>query len=236
VFGPSASMMQFNPELSAARWVAVFDLLGTRALMAAGREWRVLDSYSRAEERIRWRADGSDALTHVWFSDTFMLAARDDSLESFVSLDSAARGFIAELTINHLPVRGAIAYGRAYVDQANGIIIGPAYLEAFEYADNQDWIGLILCPSAVARTSSFASRCISPLYYADHIIPWSRGRTPDSAPERLPACIIGGSMSAGGRNSLRDGLAEMAAGVIKETVRLKYQRSIAFIDEYGPLR
>ncbi|MFZ4395085.1 MAG: hypothetical protein ACOYOU_05590 [Kiritimatiellia bacterium] len=55
------------------------------------------------------------------------------------------------LTTKLIPVRGALACGSLYADTESHLFFGNALIESYEYGDSQDWIGLILAPSAAAR-------------------------------------------------------------------------------------
>jgi len=134
--------MHFKPELSAVRWIALFDLLGTKELIREGHEWRVFDAYLRALDGVKLQVKIAPALEYLWFSDTFVIAAPDDSATSFTAVDIAARGLFAGLVLKQIPARGAVGCDRGYVDAGASIAFGPVFLEALSYGDNQDWIGL----------------------------------------------------------------------------------------------
>jgi hypothetical protein len=50
-----------------------------------------------------------------------------------------------------LPLRGAISVGTAFISISPPMIIGPSFIEAHEYCEDQNWIGLLLTPSATTR-------------------------------------------------------------------------------------
>jgi hypothetical protein len=45
------------------------------------------------------------------------------------------------------PVTGALAIGDFYADKAKNIYIGEALIDAHDYTEKQDWIGLVLTPN-----------------------------------------------------------------------------------------
>jgi len=53
-----------------------------------------------------------------------------------------------------IPARGAIAFGELYADASERIFYCKGLIQAYEYAEEQDWIGLILSPSTVERLNS----------------------------------------------------------------------------------
>ncbi len=44
--------------------------------------------------------------------------------------------------------RGALGTGQFYADKQNNIFLGSALIDAYEYAEKQDWIGFVVTPSA----------------------------------------------------------------------------------------
>ena len=53
-----------------------------------------------------------------------------------------------------LPIRGAISHGELIFGHDNKILMGKAFLESYEYGEDQNWIGLILTPSASMKLKS----------------------------------------------------------------------------------
>ncbi len=92
-------------------------------------------------------------LTPLMFSDTLLLYSvnckKGDDLfyKELIKLILASRVITARLFKNIFPSRGAIAHGEFYVDKQKSIYCGKSLVEAFEWAENQEWIGTILCPS-----------------------------------------------------------------------------------------
>lgn len=92
-------------------------------------------------------------LTPLMFSDTLLLYScnckkgSDIFFRELVKLILASRVISARLFNNMFPPRGAIAYGEFYVDKQKSIYCGKSLVEAAEWAENQEWIGTILCPS-----------------------------------------------------------------------------------------
>lgn len=225
------SPLTYQAEHNATRWVALFDLLGTTQLIATGRESDVIRAYSVAMERITARADEPSELGALWFSDTFVIASKDSSPSAFAAIDSAARGFMIELLINRIPARGAIAVGRVYLDTHRVVAFGPALLEALRYGDNQDWIGLIMCPSAAAGVRTMGLS-FPRLNWVEFQVPWSPERRPPDAPFQLPAYLLGASGSVNGHNVCRDAMVAMSSPLAPSRQRDKYQRSIQFLDDH----
>lgn len=91
-----------------------------------------------------------------WFSDTFMFFSTDGTAESFIDLESAVQFFLAKVTWQRQPFRGAISYGETYADMEKKILVSQALIEAHDFAEKQNWIGLVLTPSARKQLKNVA--------------------------------------------------------------------------------
>lgn len=220
-------MIHFEEEMNASRWLAYFDLLGIRALLSSGKELDVFVAYKNAVQEIRrpWARE----LRHAWLSDTFLIWGEDDSAESFSRLERFARIFAFMLLRVRIPLRGAISSNRFYADVANGIFFGGALVEAYEYGEGQDWIGLLLCPSAIDRLTSLNVSADERLYRFC-AVPWKR--RPGTAPDQLAACVIGNWITVGGRNPCLESLGQMMATDDRPDVKTKYARTIEFLTKH----
>ena len=224
--------MFFEPTLVRTRWVACFDLLGTQDLLARGEETRVFHAYTDALDKLQRDGQLIDGVKHAWFSDTFLIIAPDDSGKSFTETDLVARSFAYFLLCKHVPFRGAISCGRMYADFDGGVYFGLGMVEAYKYGDGQDWIGLVLCPSAMSRLESLGLSLDNRLNWRLFAVPWTT--RPQTAPEQLPACVIGESFRINGRNPCLEALKGMLSAIDKEKPRVlqKYSRAIEFIEAF----
>jgi hypothetical protein len=149
-----SNIPEFDPQHDRKRWVAYFDLLGTKARIATGDHYDVFDVYREAIKRLTEGGVSHDQVRSTWFSDTFLLVSTDDSGRSFAQIEQAARLFWYYMLQAHIPLRGAIAFGPMYADFNHRVFVGKAMVEAYEYGENQDWLGLVLCPSAECEMAS----------------------------------------------------------------------------------
>ena len=166
--------MRYQRDLNKNRWLAYFDLLGIRQLLAEDKELDVFSAYDKAIKECghieRWTGG---TLQHAWFSDTFLIWAPDDSTTSFHDVDQMARIFADSLLQARIPLRGAVSCGLLYTDVENKVFFGSALVEAYEYGEGQDWIGLLLSPSATKRLDSLGVP-INASYYASFEVAWKR--------------------------------------------------------------
>lgn len=218
---------EFDPAHDGPRWVAYFDLLGMRNRIRQGDHWGVFDAYQRAIERLERDRQHHSKVQHTWFSDTFLVATTDASGPSFAELEQVSRWFMYFMLQARIPLRGAIACGPMYADFAHRVFIGQAMVEAYEYGEGQDWVGLALCPSAAEAMASLGLPIENRLSYAWWEPVWKR--KPDDAPTQIGACILGSWGTINGKNMCAEALKGMAAGCSKEHAA-KYERAIAFIE------
>jgi hypothetical protein len=54
-------------------------------------------------------------------------------------------------------MRGALGTGQFYADKQNNIFIGSALIDAYTYAEKQDWIGFVVTPSAEKKIDDIES-------------------------------------------------------------------------------
>ncbi|OHB66116.1 MAG: hypothetical protein A2Y76_03600 [Planctomycetes bacterium RBG_13_60_9] len=225
--------MDYIRENDKIRWVACFDLLGTRQLVKSAKTRDVFRSFARASKTLgdlnRFNAD----IFHAWFSDTFLIYSKDDSQGAFAAVEKVCRWFMTALIWGNIPVRGSISCGHFYSDEANGTYFGPALIEAYEWAESQDWIGLLLCPSCIARLEESGQSTEDYKHYIEYTVPPFMKSLPDGSC-RCAACIPGNWVEEGGSglNALLDNLCKMRDEQKDETVLQKYKRTIEFIERH----
>jgi hypothetical protein len=175
-------------------WVAYFDILGFKKQIAEYQQqygddqidifvkvWyhdilRILE-----EKRGYWP---NKVFTH-WFSDSFLFYTSDSSAESYPCIEQESRHFFIGAIYKRIPIRGALTIGELYVDKDNNIFVGPAVIDAYEYAEKQDWLGFILTPNARNKLRklipSLAESCVG---YVDFDV----SVKPKNCTEKLLAC------------------------------------------------
>jgi len=151
-------------------WVACFDILGFKEAIlgfekcyGVGRLDRfadviykneILDTLERGEKAFQGR------VYTCWASDTFVFYTPDDSGTSFKLISAAAIHFLCRM-IRHSSsymLRGALGTGQFYVDKQNNIFLGSALIDAYEYAEKQNWIGFVVTPSAEKKIGDIESQ------------------------------------------------------------------------------
>jgi len=169
----------------------------------------------------------------TWFSDTFMLASDvlvtpDDWKRTLPQIEQVSRWFLSFMLQAHIPLRGAIACGPMYADFRHRIFFGSAMVEAHDYGEAQDWIGLLICPSAEAAMDRLGLPIANRLDYAHWQPMWKKGKAPPSAPKRVGACLLGRLFDGRSNFDLLGTLRAMAAECPAKDVG-KYDRAIDFV-------
>lgn len=132
------------------RWFAYFDLLGFAELVRTSEINSVLPIYEKALEAIEEKANPKRAkgISYSWFSDTFILFTKGNSLQEFGLIEQASRLFFQKLIMHKIPVRGSLSYGNLYTQQEKNIFLGEALMDAYEYGEYQNWLNFVIAPSA----------------------------------------------------------------------------------------
>lgn len=143
-------------------WVACFDILGFKNLVAFEDDESLqitflIEDYEKTLEHLRTSCKPYQEgdIEYCWLSDTFVIFSRNDSARSYAVLQQAAKHFITECTYSKIPIRGAISVGHITRSKDNRSFMGKAFIDAFVYAEDQDWIGLLLTPTAIEKANSY---------------------------------------------------------------------------------
>jgi hypothetical protein len=148
---------KYDEAKAGHKWLAYFDLLAWSKFCEKADLSTIFHVYSHLLEQLNNRVAGWHQITRAWASDTFLFYSRDDSPESFQVVDLAARWFIALMLKNEIPIRGALAQGDFYADEDSRLFFGRAFVEAHDFAEKQQWIGLVLTPSAETKAAGIFS-------------------------------------------------------------------------------
>ena len=223
--------IRYNSDLASKRWVGYFDLLGVKQLYKTNNHISIFVAISSTIEKFKERAEAWGNVGYAWFSDTFIVYTDDDSTESFSAIDNISRWFFYFLITADIPVRGAISCDVFYADRENNLFFGEALIEAYEYGEAQDWIGLLLCPSAEERLEHLGLPAERRLNYAYSDIPFQKRpkKRPSNLKKNLPVCILGNWVSHNNQNPIIERLSQMKERIVDENKRSKYDRAIEFI-------
>jgi hypothetical protein len=136
-------------------WVGVFDILGFKNMInQAEDEFHRIYLTSQIDdifETLKSDIMKNGELEFLAFSDTFVLLTKDQELASYPWFLLQCTQLINRSIEVRLPVRGAIGVGIAYTSKEPTIVLGKPFVEAYEYCEDQDWIGLLMTPTVTRR-------------------------------------------------------------------------------------
>ncbi len=132
-------------------WVAVFDVLGFSNMMSeAEKDFPRALLTSKLDELIQ-SLDSEEKrhgkLEHLMFSDTLVLFG--PTFRSYAWFLLQCKNLIKDSIRLRLPLRGAIGFGTTFSSSRQRIVIGQPFLDAYCYCEDQNWVGLLLTPTAV---------------------------------------------------------------------------------------
>jgi hypothetical protein len=132
-------------------WIAVFDILGFKELLRATDQElprALLTSRLEDLDRVLESAPSEAGVEYLCYSDTFVLWTPDLDTRYYPWILNICESFITKSIYVGLPVRAAISAGPFSFSTNPPRFMGSAFLEAHEYCEDQDCIGLLLTPSA----------------------------------------------------------------------------------------
>ncbi len=223
------------------RWIAYFDILGFKNMLDNFNKRRgnhldifVKNYYKDVISALETSGEYCpEKVSIAWFSDTFLLFSQDDTVEAFVAIEQAARHFFIRTMRNQIPLRGALGIGEFYGDIKSSIFIGQGLIDAYQYAECQEWIGFVITPSAYKELEKTNSNCLLRSNYIQYEVPFKQNKS-----EQLHACrlqiapnIARGILSAicDMRGRAEDNYPDKYA----TSYKAKYEKTIAFWTQYA---
>ncbi len=130
-------------------WIAHFDLLGFKAKLEKLPISILQQKVDDVVEDLQTEARESEKnVDYLFYADTFILYSKSEETKDYPRLLHAATHFMEKCIYKGIALRGAISFGEIAVGYDKRIMIGNAFLESHEYAEDQDWLGLILTRTA----------------------------------------------------------------------------------------
>jgi len=165
-------------------------------------------------------------IDYLFYADTFIFYSNSDQALDYSSIIYAAQKFIRQCIYIKLPVRGAISFGELTFGHEKKILMGKAFLESYEYSEDQNWLGLLLTPSATRKVSGYS---LNPLHhsYINQDIPLRRYSIFNPDVFAYTFCEGCANFS----NPLLGDLDEMLK-TAPAAEKVKYENTIEFIKKY----
>ena len=183
--------------------VAFLDILGTKGIhsethlreeyrirrrlilgLNAGSTARVFGSFLKlisdlTAKAAKGKAGASDIRRRaIAFSDTIVLTAdRDSAPEGTIEvICDVIANVIRESLSNGVFLRGAVSFGEFFVDEDLGILLGPAVVDAYEWSEAAEWIGVHLTPTAFYAWKGTETPPRTPPTIREYNVPLKEGR------------------------------------------------------------
>jgi hypothetical protein len=143
-------------------WVGHFDILGFKDRINNPDQTLLLEILKSSIDEVINDLQGDiqgfeDVINYTAYADTFIIYSRESEGSGYPQVDMTSKSFLNTCVLNRLPVRGAISYGELILGHNNRTIMGKAFLESHEYGEDQNWVGLILTPSASSQLKSMGT-------------------------------------------------------------------------------
>jgi hypothetical protein len=138
-------------------YVAMLDVLGFSALVRGDASGQRFQDYLACVEN----ATKDTRVKYVVFSDTIVLTTENNGVDSLLDIARASSRIFFDLLAVRIPIRGAIAFGdffRSTVAESV-FVAGSAVIDAYQFEQQQDWVGVMLTPSARAQVADLQNRC-----------------------------------------------------------------------------
>jgi hypothetical protein len=145
-------------------WVGFFDILGFKNLSRQTEESHRKLLESQLNDLLKpLESDLKEygQVERIVFSDTLVVSAPWEA-RFYGWFCSQCQKMMHESIYIGLPLRGAISVGTVFISTDPPIVIGLPAIEAYEYCVDQNWIGLLLTPSA---TTALRQVGLEPLHH-----------------------------------------------------------------------
>jgi hypothetical protein len=137
-------------------YVALLDVLGFTETVLANKHGEKMRDYLGCISETTKEA----GVKAVVFSDSIVLTAGDDE-QALLDIIQTCSRLLGRCLDQGIPLRGAISYGSVNRESLDDsvFIAGRAIVDAYRFEQAQDWIGVIVAPSAIEQVKNLGERC-----------------------------------------------------------------------------
>lgn len=137
-------------------WIAHFDILGFKSIIDNDNGSLTLAILQSSINEIiddlrRDVSEFEESVDYLFYADTFLIYSKSERVNDYPGFIRVSKNFITRCICKLIPVRGAISYGELTFGHDKKILMGRAFLESYVYGEDQNWLGLILTPSATNK-------------------------------------------------------------------------------------
>ena len=142
-------------------YLALLDVLGFSALIRGNDDETPLLSYL---DCVRETLDATPGggVDYVVFSDSIVLTAGNDASEAaFQRLAQQCSALFGNMLKRNIALRGAISFGSFFrqADKGGVFIAGKPVIDAYSFEQKQDWVGIMVTPSARRHLPDLEQKC-----------------------------------------------------------------------------
>jgi hypothetical protein len=208
-------------------WVAHFDLLGYKdklATLPAEYLQLEVDEVVRDFRNKAW--EFKEEIECLHYVDTFIFYSRSNEDRNYPGIIQTSKHFMERCLSKGVALRGAISFGQISVGHDKRGLIGNAFLDSHLYGEDQNWLGLILTPSASRKVKGMG---LNPAHhgFVNRDIPLRRYSIFDDEVFAYTFC----RGVANFQNPLLSKLSEMLH-LSPKSEKIKYENTIKFIRKY----
>jgi hypothetical protein len=138
-------------------YVAFLDVLGFSNLIGGDHVGERIEKYL---ESVKSSIEGTP-VQYVVFSDSIMLTVEGETPDSLIEVAKVCSKLFHSLLKVDIALRGAIAFGpfwRSAIEKSV-FVAGRAIVEAYQFEQIQDWVGVMIAPSARGKIKDLDARC-----------------------------------------------------------------------------
>lgn len=223
-------------------FVAYFDFLGFREYVKENPLSFTVSDYKEVLKSIKEKEGiyfDVDKIICSWFSDTFLFCAKADTDEferAFGNIQLLSSSFFKEMIFKQIPLRGALTVGEFYPEPKRNIFLGKALIKAYDYAENQNWLGFVLTTEIITLLKKYECNeeiGLCERTYKEYKVPYKESKTRRLLAYRLDKFNRNGSNMDARDYWLWDALVQMEHTAPKKA-KVKYQKTKEFMLESCP--
>lgn len=137
-------------------YVVLLDVLGFSEFISTDTTGERVERYLGCLQKVEERA-----VNYVVFSDNIILTVEGKESDSLLTVAGACSQLMYELLKADIPIRGAISQGN-FIRSSVGksvFVAGRTVIEAYQFEQMQDWIGIMIAPSVILSVPDLEKHC-----------------------------------------------------------------------------
>lgn len=228
--------MENDKVINNSCWVAYFDILGFSKRVDELKEHLDVfvnvyyeDILAEIKGRsIRISQALESEIRYAWFSDTFIFFSKDADPQSYMSIELLSREFLNSQIYARHPLRGALSVGEFYSEKGKNIFVGPALIDAYKYAERQNWIGFVLTPKARGNLNQHGIQ--DRVNYIEYDVPFKAGKSKRVLAYKLKIVVSGENILSGYIHQMQQEAKNKYPDEYEARYKTIYENTLKFIN------